>query len=132
MIAFRVLVVDDDPDDRDFIRTALESAGIEPILAIESAQDVFLYLQKVENDADLPRLIMTDLNMPGISGYELLLALRSMSRYQHIPVIVCSTSSYALDVKNCLNAGASHFVSKPATVTGYDKISNDVKQFLAG
>ena len=130
MIAFRVLVVDDDADDRDFLRDALERVGVEPILTLEAAHNVFAYLQSVERDEDLPRLIITDLNMPGISGYELLQALRTMSRYCHIPVIICSTSSYSPDITRCIAAGAKQYISKPNSISGYERISQQMKQYV--
>jgi CheY-like chemotaxis protein len=130
MIVFRVLIVDDDPDDRDFLRNALEKAGVEPILALSLAQEVFAYLQGVEVTENLPKLIISDLNMPGINGYELIQALRSMSRYQHIPVVICSTSSLSTDVNRCLAAGAKQYFKKPNTLDGFDHIPFQVKQYV--
>jgi CheY-like chemotaxis protein len=130
MIVFRVLIVDDLPDDRDFLRNALEKAGVEPILALSSAQGVFAYLQGVELTENLPKLIISDLNMPGINGYELLQALRSMSRYQHIPEVICSTSSLSTDVNRCLAAGAKQHFEKPNTLDGFDNIPFQVKQYV--
>ena len=127
---FRVLIVDDDPDDRDFLRTALEKAGVEPILALSSAQEVFAYLQGIERTEDLPKLIISDLNMPDINGYELLQSLRSTSRYQHIPVVICSTSSLSTDVTRCLAAGASQYFEKPNTLEGFNNIPFQVKQYV--
>jgi CheY-like chemotaxis protein len=130
MIMFRVLIVDDDPDDRDFLRNALEKAGVEPILALSSAQEVFAYLQGIERTEDLPKLIISDLNMPDINGYELLQSLRSMSRYQHIPVVICSTSSLSTDVTRCLTAGAKQYFEKPNTLEGFNNIPFQVKQYV--
>lgn len=130
MIAFRVLVVDDDDDDRDFLREALERAGVEPVLTLPAAQDVFTYLQSVERDEDLPRLIITDLNMPGITGYELLQALRPMNRYQRIPVIICSTSNHFADITKCAAAGAKKYIPKPNNYAGYEKVSVVMKQYV--
>lgn len=122
MIYFRVLIVDDDEDDRFFLEEALLRAGIAPVLTLSTAQDVFNCLQKVQCDEQLPRLIITDLNMPGLNGHELLLALREKHRYQHIPVIICSTSSLSVDVTKCITAGAKRYVTKPDTFDGYEKL----------
>jgi CheY-like chemotaxis protein len=130
MIAFRVLVVDGDADDRGFLCDALESTGVEPILPLEAAEEVFTYLQRVEKDDDLPRLIITDLNMPGISGFELLGALRTMGRYQHIPVVIFSTSNYSVDVAKCIAAGAKQYVTKPHSIKGFQKVSASMKQYV--
>ncbi|WP_162945038.1 response regulator [Flavisolibacter nicotianae] len=130
MITFRVLVVDDDPDDRDLLREALEEAGIEPILSLAYAHEVFSYLQGVEQDEDLPVLIVTDLNMQGISGLELLCALKGMQRYQHIAVVVYSTSSHAMDVRNCLTSGASEYITKPNSISGFPAVTAKLKEFV--
>ncbi len=129
MIAFRVLVVDDDPDDRDILRDALEEAGIEPILALDSAQQVFSYLQTVEKDTDLPKLIITDLNMCGITGLELLNALKGMSRYQHIAVVVFSTASHSPVKAKCLAAGAKEYITKPNHYRSYSDITSKLKLY---
>ena len=125
-----ILVIDDDPDDRDALRTVLEKAGVEPILTLSSAQEVFTYLRGVERSEDLPDLIITDLNMPGINGYELLQKLRTINRYQHIPVVVCSTSTFSADVSRCLAAGAKQYISKPDTFEGFDYITHQVKHYV--
>jgi CheY-like chemotaxis protein len=130
MIAFRVLIVDDDMDDREFLRDALEQAGIEPILALESAQQVFTYLQSVQCDEDLPKIIITDLNMCGITGLELLGALKGMQRYQHISVVVFSTANAVLAKQKCLAAGAKHYITKPSSISGYRDVSAKVKDYL--
>ncbi|HYH15705.1 MAG TPA: response regulator, partial [Flavisolibacter sp.] len=92
MPKYKILVVDDDSDDREIMNEAFQMQGSSDHLILASAAEVFTYLQLVENDEDLPRLIITDLNMPGISGYELLQALKGMQRYKHIDVFVYSTS----------------------------------------
>jgi CheY-like chemotaxis protein len=80
MTTYKILVVDDDPDDRDIMHEAFQINGFTDYSILSSAQEVFLYLQSVEKDENLPRMIITDLNMPGISGYELLQALKGMKR----------------------------------------------------
>lgn len=64
MPSYKVLVVDDDPDDLDMLRDALEKEGMTPVLTLSSALEVLNYLQGIEHREDLPSLIITDLSMP--------------------------------------------------------------------
>lgn len=132
MIAFRVLIVDDDADDRDLLREALAREGVEPILTLESVQQVFTYLQRVERDEDLPVLIVTDLNMNGTSGEELLTTLKGMQRYQHIPVVMYSTSSHPRDMHRCLLAGATQYLTKPNSFAAFKSVASQMKTFALG
>jgi CheY-like chemotaxis protein len=125
-----VLIIDDDADDRELLGEALTNEGLEPILSLESAQQVFSYLQAVEKDEDLPTLIITDLNMQGMSGLELLQALQGAERYRHLPVVIYSTSSYSKDIRKCLLAGAKQYITKPSTYNGFREVTASLKQHM--
>jgi CheY-like chemotaxis protein len=120
--------VDDDPDDRDIMNEAFLMQGFTQHKLLSSAEEVFLYLQGIDQDEDLPRLIITDLNMPGISGFELLQALKGMQRYKHIDVFVYSTSTTGSHVDLCLALGAKEYIPKPAAMSGYQKLAERINQ----
>jgi len=124
MPACKVLVVDDDADDRDILIETFQQIGVARVEGVDSAEAAIAFLQAIPADQDLPKLIITDLNMPGISGSELLCGLKQMSRYQHIPVIVCSTSSSPKEMENCLASGATDYVTKPSAVSDYVQITH--------
>ena len=128
MLTFRVLIIDDDADDRELLREVLQRDGIEPVLALESAQQVLAYLREIERDEDLPHLIVTDLNMQGMTGLELLHALKSAERYRRIAVVIYSTSSYQKDVQRCLLAGANEYITKPSNYAGLRTVSSSLAQ----
>jgi len=130
MTTCKILIVDDDEDDREILTEAFQEFGLERVHGVESAEKALAYLQAVVNDEDLPKLIITDLNMPGITGQELLNALKGMRRYKHIPVIVCSTSSSPLDIERCLAAGAKYYVTKPSEMTGYVDITQKLSSMV--
>ncbi|HEY1113575.1 MAG TPA: response regulator [Chitinophagaceae bacterium] len=126
MTTYKILVVDDDPDDRDFMNEAFKMQGSTEYLILSSAQDVFHYLQGIEKEEDLPRLIITDLNMPGITGFELLQALKGMNRYKHIDVFVYSTSSMGAHVDLCLALGAKEYITKPTAMNDYNQLAQRI------
>ncbi len=78
----RILVVDDEPDIRDFLSSCLEDAGFQ----VETAVDGYDALEKIENQK--PDLITLDLVMPRISGIKLMRKLRKNAEWKDIPVII--------------------------------------------
>jgi len=130
MSTYKILVVDDDLDDRDIMDEAFEMQGSTDHLILSSAQEVFTYLQNVEKDGDLPRMIITDLNMPGITGFELLQALKGMQRYTSIDVFVYSTSSNRSHIDLCLAMGARDYITKPSALDGYNQTAERIKHEL--
>lgn len=127
MIHYKILIVDDDPDDRDIMKDAFEQKGPGHHLTLSSAEEVLSYLQSILHDEDLPKLIITDLNMPGISGIDLLKTLKGMSRYRNIEVVVFSTSSSPRHATLCTTLGAKEFITKPESIGGYYQLAERIK-----
>lgn len=127
MLSYNILIVDDDPDDRDILLDSFQQIGVEQVHSVASADAAISFLQAIVDDRNLPKLIITDLNMPGISGHELLRALKGMRRYQHIPVIVCSTSASPLEAETCLASGAKDYITKPSAITEYVAITHKMR-----
>jgi DNA-binding response OmpR family regulator len=80
-MAARILVVDDDPDILDLLRMHLSSAGYEVRTARDGIEAGYRVL------SEPPDLIITDVNMPDMDGFELVAALRADATVPHIPVI---------------------------------------------
>ena len=101
-----ILVVEDSPTQAVALATLLEEAGHKVMIAGtgEAALDT---LRKT-----LVQLVLTDIVMPGIDGWELLQRLRTRRETAFIPVIICSVIN---DPELAFALGASHYVSKPVT-----------------
>lgn len=111
----RILIVDDDADDREIIRDAFMSALEEQdYIFIENGDKLMDYLEQ-SSESDVPSLIMLDLNMPGKDGRETLKEIKANNRYHHIPTIVFTTSSSARDKQMVYDLGANCFITKPDT-----------------
>ncbi len=100
----RILVVDDEARMLDFIRVTLEAGGYEVIEAMDGAEA----LQKVR-DA-LPDLVLLDVGLPDMSGFETLRAMRGSSR---VPVIMLTVRADERDKIRGLELGADDYVTKP-------------------
>ena len=119
MPKYKIIIVDDDPDDRFIINEAFKIQGFTHHLTLTCFQELVEYLQSVAQDEDLPRLIVTDLNMPGTSGYDLLKSLKSMERYQNIDVVVFSTAKTDAHKNSAIELGARDYIPKPTRFKDY-------------
>jgi CheY-like chemotaxis protein len=104
----RVLVVDDDPDSNEAVRTVLTAAGAD-VRTAGSAGDAFTVLA-----CWLPDVVVSDIAMPGEDGYALLAQMRSnVSTLGRIPAIALTAYSTAGDREQALTAGFQAHVAKP-------------------
>lgn len=110
-----ILLVDDDPDELLLAEECFRQLGLCGIAYFTDAAALLTYLQALTAPAPLPRLIISDLNMPGITGLQLLRELKKDIRFADIPVMIYSTSSYTRHREECLQAGAADFHIKPSS-----------------
>ena len=106
-----VFIVDDDPDDRQFILDALvENKQSIDYVFLDNAQDLLLKLNAPESET--PDLIFLDLNMPGVMGLQALKEIRAKKTFNHIPIIVLTTSTLEMDRRLSYDYGANCFITK--------------------
>jgi chemosensory pili system protein ChpA (sensor histidine kinase/response regulator) len=108
-----ILVVDDDEDDRLLIQLGFEKANFLDLGLFADGPSVLQYLQS--NSERLPKLIVSDYNMPKLSGLELLKSIKADNSLMHIDVIILSTSSSQSYIDNCINCGATGYYVKPSS-----------------
>jgi two-component system chemotaxis response regulator CheY len=109
-MSVHVLLVDDSRAMRDYVSSILEAAGEYEVHEVDNGFDALRELPR-ENYG----LIVTDINMPDVSGIELSRYVRSTEKHADTPVIVISTDASAVDRERAISAGASAFLAKPFT-----------------
>jgi CheY-like chemotaxis protein len=115
----KVLLVDDSLDDAFFVRRALERAGIgECVNVVRDGEEAIAYLRGEGDYADrrkfpFPNVILSDVNMPRMSGFELLRWVRQNPECSVIPTILFSSSALEADVKEAYRLGANSYFIKP-------------------
>lgn len=105
-----VLLLEDEPADAQLVKMALETGEIPVIL-----HHVMDGLEGLDFLGKMPRpdLILLDLNMPRMNGYDFLKAIKSNSMLSDIPVVVLTTSDVERDAVRSYEAGVSSFITKP-------------------
>jgi len=103
----RILVVEDTPDNRQIMRDLLTNAGYELIEAIDGAAGVIAAL------AHRPDLILMDIQLPVIDGYEATRRIKANPETAGIPVIAVTSYALSGDEAKALAAGCDGYVAKP-------------------
>lgn len=113
-----IALAEDDAEDLFLILRALRR--LRPGLAIRTARDGVELLEQLRScaPAQLPALLLVDLNMPRMDGRELLRALRGEPRLAAIPVVVLTTSVEPEDRRRAAALGTAGYLSKPDSLAG--------------
>jgi CheY-like chemotaxis protein len=114
---WRVLIVDDETANRDVFAETLQYFGAQVVTAANGIEAL------AHARAHPPTIILTDLAMPKMDGWELLRNLRADPQLQHIPVLVI-TAAYTLpgDRERVLEAGFDGYLMKPVEVTNFTDV----------
>jgi CheY-like chemotaxis protein len=129
MKKFKLVLVENDDDERFFMKEAFGSSGAFDILGDFVNGDTLLEWLE-ENPSSLPDVILSDLNMPGKNGYDLLAEMKENPRYSHIRIIITSTSPIKAVSDKCLALGASDYLIKPEIFVDYAAFVEDFQKIV--
>ncbi len=107
-----ILIAEDNPDNMQMMRDMLEPLHIRTRYA-ENGKDALELLEIISESDDLPDMIIMDLRMPVMDGYEATAKIKSDERFRKIPVIVVTASAGDRDRQKILRTGADVFIAKP-------------------
>ena len=124
-----IIVAEDDADDRYLMQTALAETGFqENVTFVDNGVELIHHLESISDlptDADYPKLILLDLNMPKMDGREVLKKIKTHDTFRKIPVVVFSTTKNQMEVKRCYDLGANTYIVKPVS---YDTLVETMRQ----
>lgn len=128
-----LVMVDDDEDDCILVNEALKAAcsGC-TFRCVGDGEEMLEYLHRSGRYKDaqscpVPDLILLDLNMPRMSGREVLKKLKTDPRFRAIPVIILTTSRELDDVKACYDMGANSYITKQPS---FDEVVSSIKTLM--
>ena len=123
-----LVYVDDDPDDLQLVEdTLLPYSDTIAVRTFDTGSEAYTFLLGLEEQQEKPCLVLLDMNMPGLSGRELLPILRTIPFFDDVPVTLFTTSNAQHDYSFALRHNAG-FITKPMTYQQMDLIA---EQFLS-
>jgi len=126
-VPLHILYAEDDEEDRYFFREAvLEFSETVVMTEFEDGSFLIRFLMGLEDPSAIPYAIVSDINMPAMSGKDVLKVLQLNARLQHIPAVILTTSSSRQDRELCQRLGAKGFFSKPNSVAEVKQIARDI------
>ena len=119
-----VFYADDDPDDLQLMQEAFRQyARNVEIVTATNGSEALSYFYNLPEEDPLPCLIILDINMPLVSGKQVLRALRDQERFADIPIVLFSTSSMPSDIQFASQHGAG-FITKPLDIYQMESIAD--------
>lgn len=123
--SLRVMLVEDNADDIEIARRAFKHRDLVSEIAV--ARDGQEALDRLQPDAPqapphCPDLVVLDLNLPRLNGFEVLERLRASRRYAATPVVVLSASGRDEDVERSYRLGANSYLQKPAVFEEFTRL----------
>ena len=120
-----ILIVEDSPEDYETTERGFRESGLaNPIFHCEDGDEAldFLFRRGIYADpkkSPCPSIILLDLNLPGTDGHQVLSEIKNNDELKKIPVVVLTTSSDERDIEQCYENGASSYIIKPVSFSGF-------------
>jgi CheY-like chemotaxis protein len=120
----RVLIVDDDVRNIFALSSTLESYQMEVFYAEDGREGIKLLRETPGID-----VVLMDIMMPAMDGYETMQAIRKMERFASLPIIALTAKAMKADRDKCIEAGASDYIAKPLDI---DQLLSMLRVWLHG
>jgi CheY-like chemotaxis protein len=131
----RVMLVDDNPDDRLLVKEAFaDTDGLELSVVVEDGASALACLRRegpYESERQ-PDLVLLDINIPAMNGFEVLDTVKADPGLQHIPIAMFTSSDSAGDVRRSYSHGACSYIAKPLGFTDYLQMAATLRDYWAG
>jgi CheY-like chemotaxis protein len=118
-----IVLIEDDPGHARLIEKNIRRAGVNNVIVhFESGGAALSYLTNIDG---APLLVLLDLNLPDMSGTQILAMLKSDESRRHIPVIVLTTTDDKVEIQKCYDLGCNVYITKPVD---YDAFATAIRQ----
>ena len=130
MKGITILLVEDNEGDILLTTEAFEESKIvNNITAIRDGEAAIKFFEGLPQKDKVPDLVLLDINLPKMSGHEVLMYIKNSERYKSIPVIMLTTSSAEKDILQCYKNHVNCYITKPIDVSDFMKAITKIEDF---
>ncbi len=126
-----ILLVEDNPGDILLAQKAMERAEIfNKLQVVQDGEAALEFLKRIGQEGyPCPQLILLDINVPKLSGLEVLRFIKQSAHLRHIPVVMLTSSEAERDISAAYDLHANSFISKPLDLASLVAIMSDLKHY---
>ena len=127
---YEIFLIEDNKDDVFLISLAVKECGINAnIQTANNGETAINILKKnIENNEKSPDLIILDINLPRVTGLEVLKEIKLLKPISSIPVVIFTSSDSTSDMNCSYVQGADLFIRKPNNINGFKEVANYIKE----
>ncbi len=129
---FSILLVEDNPDDIIITKRALQKGKVKNRLYIvHDGEEALHFLKRTGpyEDAPKPALILLDLKMPKVNGFEVLEEVKQDKDLKSIPIIMLTTSAREIDIEKAYQLGCNNYIIKPVSFENFIQTVTKMKEY---
>ncbi|HUX91918.1 MAG TPA: response regulator [Gallionellaceae bacterium] len=128
----KILLVEDNPDDVELALLALQASGMENshTVVARDGQEALDYLQRTAHGSVAkPEVILLDLKLPRIDGFEVLKRVRANPATRYLPIVILSSSREERDLITCYELGANSYIQKSLDFSIFSESVRQIGQY---
>lgn len=130
MKMINILLVEDNEGDILLTMEAFEESKIvNKITAIKDGKEAINYFEALTKKDEMPHLVLLDINLPKVSGHEVLMYIKNNEKFKSIPVIMLTTSSSEKDILQSYKNHVNCYITKPIDVADFMKAIMKIEDF---
>ena len=129
MKKLKLIIIENDADEQEFMQEGFGETGLFHIISFfRNGNELFEFL--TQEEYQMPDLILSDLNMPGKNGYDILEEIQQYETLSQIPVVITSTSFNKSAIEKCKQLGAYEYLVKPETFNEYKPFARHLYEMI--
>lgn len=130
MKAISILLIEDNEGDILLTKEAFEESKIiNKIIVIKDGKEAINFFETLGSKDNLPHIVLLDVNLPKMSGHEVLMYIKNTERFKSIPVIMLTTSSSEKDILQSYRNHVNCYITKPIDVADFMKAIAKIEDF---
>ncbi|MDO8906135.1 response regulator [Hydrogenophaga sp.] len=125
-----IMLVEDNPMDLDLTLRAFSKKRLgNNILVARDGEEALAFFPRWEAGDPIPAVILLDINMPKVSGLEVLRQLKAHERFRRIPVVMLTSSREDRDLKAAYDLGVNSYIEKPVSFSKFMEVADHIELY---